>query len=260
MKKKKKALKAPLLLFAASAVLLLLSTVGSTRAALTYYSENYEMRIDVSSIGVSLVENGEVVSYRNYVNNEWREETGELLTKLLAEGETLALGRRYPEALSVRNSGSIDSYVRVILYRSWTKDGKNADTELSPELIGLNFLGNGWVVDESASTRERTVLYYTGVLESGAETPPLCDILQIDPEIGTKMAETRTPVYENGKKVGETVTTSFAYDGYRFNLKAEVDAVQTHNAVDAIKSAWGVDVVIREDGTLELAGGAAPQP
>ena len=117
-KKKKKALKTPFLLFGVSAVLLLLSTVGSTRAALTYYSENYEMRIDISSIGVSLVENGDVVSYRNYVNNEWREETGELLTKLLAEDETLVLGRKYPEVLSVRNSGSIDSYVRVILYRS----------------------------------------------------------------------------------------------------------------------------------------------
>ena len=146
-KKKKKALKTPFLLFGVSAVLLLLSTVGSTRAALTYYSENYEMRIDISSIGVSLVENGDVVSYRNYVNNEWREETGELLTKLLAEDETLVLGRKYPEVLSVRNSGSIDSYVRVILYRSWTKDGKNADTELSRFLSALIFLGNGWVVD-----------------------------------------------------------------------------------------------------------------
>ena len=47
------------LLFAASAVLLFLSTVGSTRAALTYYSENYSVEVTVSSIGVSLLENGE---------------------------------------------------------------------------------------------------------------------------------------------------------------------------------------------------------
>ena len=54
MKKKKPVfLTKTFLLFGVSAVLLLMSTVGSTRAALTYYSENYEMRIDISSIGVS---------------------------------------------------------------------------------------------------------------------------------------------------------------------------------------------------------------
>ena len=48
------------------------------------------------------------------------------------------------------------------------------------------------------------------------------------------------------------ITTSYAYDGYRFCLEAEVDAVQTHNAEDAVKSAWGVDVNIAQDGTLSL--------
>ena len=45
----------PALLLSASAALLLLSTVGSTRAALTYYSENYAVEVTVSSIGVSLL-------------------------------------------------------------------------------------------------------------------------------------------------------------------------------------------------------------
>lgn len=255
MRKKKNAfLNKSFLLFAASAVLLLMSTVGSTRAALTYYSENYEMQIEVPSIGVSLVENGQVVSSRNYVNDKWREETGELLSHMLGENEKLVLGKNYPEALSVRNSGSIDSYVRVILYKNWTKDGENVDTELSPELIELNLLGNGWIEDANASTRERTVLYYTQVLPSGQETTPFSDVLRINPEIGTKVTETRTSTAS-----GTTITTTFAYDGYRFNLKAEVDAVQTHNAVDAIKSAWGVDVAIGGDGSLSLTrGGGRP--
>ena len=34
--------------------------------------------------------------------------------------------------------------------------------------------------------------------------------------------------------------------------QAEADAVQTHNAADAIKSAWGADVVISKDGSLSL--------
>ncbi|GFI10765.1 hypothetical protein IMSAGC007_03236 [Lachnospiraceae bacterium] len=145
------------LLFGAAAVLLLASTVGSTRAALTYYSENYEMRIEVPSIGVSLVENGSVAGSRNYVGNEWKESGGELLQNMLSgENEKLVLGKKYDEVLKVRNSGTIDSYVRVILYKNWTKDGEKADTELSPDLIELNLTGNGWIVDEDASTAERT--------------------------------------------------------------------------------------------------------
>lgn len=60
------------LLLGAAAVLLLGSTVGSTRAALTYYSENYSAQMNLKHIGVSLVENGQVVSSRDYVSgNEW---------------------------------------------------------------------------------------------------------------------------------------------------------------------------------------------
>lgn len=265
MKKIKKSFfKTSFLLFGASAALLLASTVGSTRAALTYYSENYEMRIEVPSIGVSLVENGNVVGSRNYVGNRWQESGGELLANMLpGENEKLVLGKKYNEALSVRNSGTIDSYVRVILYKNWTKKEEKtadaesseekemeADTELSPDLIKLHLTGNGWIVDEDASTAERTVLYYTSIVPSGRDTAPFSDLLSIDPSIGDKVTETRTTV--GGYT---TVTTEFAYDGYRFNIKAEADAVQTHNAVEAIRSAWGVDVSIGENGSLSLTRG-----
>mgnify|MGYP000037232964 CR=1 FL=1 len=49
-----------------------------------------------------------------------------------------------------------------------------------------------------------------------------------------------------------TITTTYEYDGALFVLEATVDAVQTHNAKDAIKSAWGVDVNISDDGALSL--------
>ena len=60
--KKKFFSKKPVLLLTAAAVLLAGSTVGSARAALTYYSENYSAEVTVSSIGVSLTENGTVVA------------------------------------------------------------------------------------------------------------------------------------------------------------------------------------------------------
>ena len=69
----------------------------------------------------------------------------------------------------------------------------------------------------------------------------------IDDSIGKKV--TTTPTEENGVK--KKVTT-FNYDGVKFNLEAEVDAVQTHNAADAIKSAWGVDVNVAGDGSISL--------
>lgn len=235
-------------LLSASAVLLIGSTVGSTRAALTYYSENYGAEVTVSNIGVSLLENGETVSRRDYDSNgEWNETSGALLADL--QEETIVPGKEYDEALAVSNSGSIDSYVRVILNKSWTDSEGSTDQNLSPELIDLNLLtDNGWIIDEDASTAERTILYYTNILPAGETTPALSDTVRIDPAVADKVTEEVT-TDENGYK---TITFAYAYDGYTFELEAEVNAVQTHNAQDAIKSAWGVDVDVADDGTISL--------
>ena len=92
------------------------------------------------------------------------------------------------------------------------------------------------------------MLYWPQVLPVGAATPAFTDTLAIDSSITSKVTtETKT---ENGVT---TTTTTFNYDGVQFNIEAEVDAVQTHNAADAIKSAWGVDVNVGEDGSLSLA-------
>lgn len=248
MKKKRRFLASPVLFLTAAAALLLFSTVGSTRAALTYYSENYEMNVEVSSIGVSLLENGNIVSNRNYTERGWvsgsvgedGEPRGTLLEGRFQGEEKLVPGKVYEEALSVQNSGEIDSYVRVILYRSWKDAGGNRDTELNPkfiDLVGLGEAGSGWVIDESASTQERVVLYYQQPLAKGAQTSPLCTGLRIDPAVLRKVD-------------GENGQVTYVYNGYTFSLEAEVDAVQTHSAEDAIKSAWGVDVSVSEDGIL----------
>ena len=235
-------------LLSASAVLLIGSTVGSTRAALTYYSENYGAEVTVSNIGVSLLENGETVSRRDYDSNgEWNETSGALLADL--QEETIVPGKEYDEALAVSNSGSIDSYVRVILNKSWTDSEGSTDQNLSPELIDLNLrTDHGWIIDEDASTAERTILYYTNILPAGETTPALSDTVRIDPAVADKVTEEVT-TDENGYK---TITFTYAYDGYTFELEAEVNAVQTHNAQDAIKSAWGVDVDVADDGTISL--------
>lgn len=238
----------PIALLVTAVCLLSFSAVGSARAALIYYSENFAAEVTVSNIGVTLTENGEKAGYRDYShkNDKWNEAEGTLLSNLLAEGEKLEPGKEYPEKLSVTNSGTIDIYVRVILKKSWA-DQEGKDTTLAPELIDLHFPGNGWIVDEEASTRERTVLYYTKILAAGESAGDITDTLRIDPAIAGKVKETVTE--KDGYK---TVSTSYEYDGYSFCLEAEADAVQTHNAQEAIKSAWGVDVTISADKSLSL--------
>ena len=75
--------------------------------------------------------------------------------------------------------------------------------------------------------------------------------MTINPAIGTKVTEVVETKTENGREY-KTITYEYEYDGYTFKIQADVDAVQTHNVVDAVKSAWGVDVTVSEDGILSL--------
>lgn len=238
MKRRRKAshgMKSTWILLALAAVLLAASAIGSARAALTYYSENYTAEITINQIGVSLLENGEIVSSRDYDGDEWVETSGALLQDMLGENEKLALGKRYEEKLSVKNSGSIDQYVRVRIYKYWTKNGSEVkETSLSPDLIKLKLVNEGqWInPNPEAQNQECTELYYKGILPTGETTIDFADGITIDGQLATE-AEIR--------QEGNTITTTYKYDGVEFHLDVEVDAVQTHNAQDAIWSAWGVD-------------------
>lgn len=237
MKRRKRASrgqKTTLILLALAVILLAGSALGSTRAALSYYSDNYTANLAVSEIGVALVENGEITNDK-------------LLANMVGKDEKVIPGREYKEELTVRNTGEIDQYVRVSIAKSWMKDGQKV-TSLSPDLIILGLTGNGWLEDPNASTEERTVLYYSRPLASGEEAQIFADTIKIDGAVASK-ASKETVKSENGYT---TVTTTYRYDGVTFNLEAQVDAVQTHNAQDAIKSAWGVDVNVSSDGTLSL--------
>jgi len=233
--------KATPLLLTAAVGLLAASAAGSSRAALTYYSENYTAQIEMYDIGVTLVENGRDVSWRNYTQKDdaWSEHKGELLTDM---EESLQPGKAYPERLCVRNSGNIDIYVRVFLYCYW-EDGEGKRTDLSPDLIRLNLTGNGWVEGEESHSGERRVLYYTSILPAGENsvTPDFTDTLTIDESVGSFLAKAgKTETVEGSPERGAySIRTDYEYDGLRFVIEAEVDAVQTHNGADAMRSAWG---------------------
>ncbi|MCM1190349.1 MAG: hypothetical protein NC541_13770 [bacterium] len=253
-------------LFAVAAGLLLFSTVGGARAALIYASDNYSAEIRMSYIGVTLLEKGQgaeksqVVASRDYskvADGQWHgDEEGELLGWI--GQENFRLGERYEEVLSVQNTGQIDEYVRVTIYKYWLDAAGKKTQELSPDLIELQLenVGNGpedkWIEDKEAETAERTVLYYKEILEAGAVSDAFSSSLTVNADVASKVIEERTE-----KVVGDTtyttVTSTYAYDGYRFVVKAQVDAVQTHSAEDAIWSAWGRRVTVdSEDKTLSL--------
>ena len=238
--------KKTIVLLVAAAVLLLSSAVGSTRAALTYYSENYSAEVTVANIGVTLLENGEAVSYKNYLNDgKWDVKDSDLFADLLDKDFTV--GKSYDEVLEVKNSGAIDTYVRVILTKTWIDEKGNVDQTLDPALIELPVAGEGWVVDKAASTPERTVLYYTSPLAVGDTTSAFTSKFSVNPMLQTKVVE---EVKET--EAGKTITYTYEYDGYSFNVEAEVDAVQTHNAAEAIKSAWGICVTVADNGAISL--------
>lgn len=279
MKNLKKWITSPIatvILFVAAAGLLLFSTIGGARAAFLAISETYTGQVEMYDIGVSLLEKSaqdeqpKEVAHRNYIKNsqdQWDETKGVLLSNLLAKGEEFVPGKEYTEELSVANTGTINEWVRVTIYKYWTDpQGNKVFTDanakgestpgLAPSLIKLTPAnvdsgdGNGaWILDTEASsqTEERTVYYYNKLLNSGTDTTatPLTSKLSVDTSVAKKVTQTTS---DDGK----TIVTSYDYDGWQFCIEATVDAVQERNAVDAIKSAWGRDVSFRENGTMVL--------
>ena len=235
------------LLFVLAASLLAIGGVGTVMAAPAVISEYYSGGVELYDIGVTLVENGTAVSSRTYSPNSnyvWDETYGALLGSLVPEGEEFHMGQSYPEALSVTNSGSIDEFVRVSVYRYWLDRNGNKLTTLAPGMIDLHLLtGNGWVVDTAASSTERTVLYYTSVVPAGGSTVPFSDTLTVNGKLPYKVNQSTS---EDG-----VITTTWDYDDVSFQIDVQVDGVQTHSPEAAIKSAWGQTVSV-SGSTLSL--------
>lgn len=209
-------------LFVLAALLLGFGGINAIQAAPRIESADYRAQVQLSNINVAITENGNI------------KDEGELLLEDMiarAGDAELKIGKAYDEVLAVRNTKrpnstnegeGIDEYVRVTVYRYWT-DGDSKAVDLNPELIKINFLtDNGWTIDETASTPERTVLYYKDVVPVGRETTPFADKVTIDGAVATAVSG------------GE-----YDYENVNFHVKVTADAVQTHNGSEAMVSAWG---------------------
>ena len=237
-------------LFVLAAGLILFGGINGAQAAPRILSTFYGAQVELDDIDVALTEtNTDVIpSQAIEVHGDGTaDDHVPLLQNLVPEGEDFQVGRTYTEKLAVRNTQNakndegttsegriIKEYVRVTVYKYWVR--KNADgtftkaLDLDPDYIKLHFVtDNGWTEDKDSSTSERTVLYWGDIVypmgnEEGlpSDTDYFTDTLTIDP------AAIKNPAYKNAI----------------FRVEAVVDAVQTHNADDAMMSAWGKNNMI----------------
>jgi len=241
------------LLFVMAAALLGFGTVGAVQAAPSIQSHDYQAEVRLTNIGTALTEYSESETQKNEVTGDethfiTRENDDFLLRNLLkdANDDQFKIGKEYSYKLAVRNvaNNGIDQHVRVTVQKFWvltddegnplTHDGSKQGKaySLDPSLIELHFVEKGderghWTIDEDASTDERTVLYYSGKLKPGDDSPNFTDKLTINGKVVTDI-----------KHLADG-SDQFNYEGVQFRIKATVDAVQTHNGEAALDGTWG---------------------
>ena len=216
-------------LFILAVALLFGGALGGARAELTLFSETYDSRVSMKNINVALLENDNPVSG-----------SGALLSDFLTQtNNELIPGYVYDEVLKIKNTGDIPQYARVTVYKYWLDANGAKAYDMNSDWIDIHFVsdnGNGWVKDAAAETVERTVLYYDKLLAPQEESTEFMDTISVAHDVVYHVTQTTST---SGGVT--TITTTFDYDGCKLCLMVMVDAVQTHNAAEAIKSAWGQD-------------------
>ena len=282
--------KRTLALLTITALLFAGGSFAGTRAALTYFSEDYTAAFELDHLQVHLLENDkDVCGGNNKMDTVHRSDDataqpksekykGNLLEYLGYTNDThygdaavytiggtpgkVSPGRVYKEKISAENGSNIDQYVRLTVRKYWVKDGVKV-TSLNPEQIRLvygkddtskkaadQYNKSAWTRNPEESTAESETYYLKKMLPGGAKSEALFDSLSIDASIADKShMKEDTSQSEDGVTV---VTYTYDYDDYTFYIEADVQAIQTHNVNDAIKSLWGVSNVSASNGTVTV--------
>ncbi len=245
--KKKQSYVPVVVLFVISLVFLGAGIIGSSLSELNIESNPVRSDIEMKQIGISLIENGTVVAQK--IGNGQSTNT-----KALLSNGSVSYTSPSEEVLRVGNLGTIEEYVRVTVRKYWLDEDGKKNTSLDPALILLNLNTEDWIVDEDYTEEERVILYYPNPLPvysasdpDASKTPWFLDEIRIGGQIKN--------YYEREvKQEGEytVVKLSYTYDGKKICLDVQADGIQTHSAVEAFKSAWGIDVSIDENGKMSL--------
>ena len=225
--------------------LIAVGSIGSVRASLSVQSEDFTGWFYLNHLQVHLLENGrDVCGGHNTLDGESKIK-GQFLQYLGYEDDQrlgmIEPGRVYTEEIAAQNGSDIDIYLRLTVRKYWvnTETGEKA-TDLLPSRIHLTFDSDeyntgAWQKSEFETTTESATYYYTDVLSAGSVTEPLFNRFWIDGDLAEHY--TVEEVREGNKIIR---TWKYIYDGYACYIEADTQAIQTHNAEDAIHSQWGV--------------------
>lgn len=279
MKETKRMSKKTLALLAAAVMLLCGSGILGTRASLAVFSEDYTASFYLNHLQVHLLENGKDVCGEQNTLDGQSKVTGQLATSLGysngEDGEVLGSvepGKVYREEIAARNGQDIPQYVRMTVRKYWVETDEDGNvktddsgnpvkiTTLSPDQIRLTYgkdvkgtraadqyNKDAWIINEEETTTESTTYYLKEALGDSADSALLFDRVAIDGSVAKMGGVDKTE--ENGKTI---FTYRYDYDGAAFFIEADVQAIQTHNAQDAIRSQWGVYNVNVSGGTLQV--------
>ena len=279
--------KRTLALLAVTALLFCGGGFAGTKAALTYFSNDYTAGFQLDHLQVHLVENendvccgenesiytvhrtndkvaqekipkykGDLVGYLGYKNENKDAHYGDTPAYKVGTPGKVDPGRTYKEELSARNGNNVDEYVRLTVRKYWVNKEKKKSTVMDPALIKLTYNGSAynnsaWAVNPKEHTVESDTYYLKNKLGAGADSALLFNELTIDgsvADLGNKKTTTtkKSPGPDNQEVT--VITYTYDYDDFTFYIEADVQAIQTHNATDAVKSLWGVSNVSAGNG------------
>ena len=281
--------KRTLALLVVTAMLFVGSGFAVTKAALTYFSNDYTAGFELDHLQVHLIENGVDVCHDNnksiYTVHRTDDKVaqekkpkyiGNLLEYLGYENEDAHYGnaaaytigkpglvdpgRTYKEKLSARNGNNVDEYVRIIVRKYWVDSSGKKSTVMDPALIKLTYNGKAynsgaWAVNSKEHTTESDTYYLKKILDAGDTSALLFNELTIDGAVADLGNETTTTTKKSqgpDKQEVTVITYSYDYDDFTFYIEADVQAIQTHNSSDALKSLWGVSNVNAGNGKVTV--------
>ncbi len=239
----KKIIKRPLVILALGILIVGASTVTATRAAIVYQTEAEKVNFSTAVFSVDLQENVD----GKYVSLD--DKTGLQFPEIKKDG-SLKIGKKYTEDVKVVNNSNPDTgyseYVRVVVRKSWVRNDKK-QTILDLELINIE-TASGWIENKAESTDEMSVYYRTTPLACGEEAPFITSVT-INSDITKYVTNVGTET---------EIKNEYKYDGESANIELQADAVQTHNAADAMYAAWGVraEFTDLDDGNITSISGS----
>ena len=261
---KTKLSKRTIALLVAAGLLLSVGTFTGARALPNVISDHYNAHFYLNHLQVHLLENGEDVCGGKNTLDGSNKITGALATELGYKDDSnlgaVEPGKIYKEEIAARNGKDISQFVRLTVRKYWveTDDKGNVvtttdsagnvvpkkTTKLHPKQIHLMYKGkdgfnsDAWFENPNEKTTESSTYYYSSLLAGGADTELLFDQLMIDKKVAER--EDEPEVTKDGNRT--IYTYVYMYDGYAFYIEADVQAIQAHNAQEAIESQWCQDI------------------